>query len=195
MMSVRFTFQPSKAQAAIAYLAKSGVPELTVYKICKMIFLADKLHLVQVGRTITGDEYLAFDHGPVPTCTYDLLKPGYPGHVAFAEPFLIDSRFKYPRYSLNNAKSIDLDILSKSDIGALDETATRYGQKTFAELRAITHEMPEYRHAWYERRDLNSEKKTELMLFEEFFEQDDDALEGALEEAIENSAIASVSNS
>lgn len=190
-VAVQFKFSQRKAQIAVAYLASKRLPELTVGKICKLLFLADKLHLVQTGRTITGDDYYAFNHGPVPSKTYDLLKPDHRDHVEFVAPLLIDSRFEHPRFSLRESAKIDFSYLSKSDIRALDVTIDRYGPRTFAELRALTHEMPEYKHAWEVRRADKEDDHTSVpMLFEEFFEQDDDVLQGALDEAIENSAIA-----
>ena len=73
MSNLEFKFQPLKAIAAIEVLALRNVPELSKYKIAKLIFLADKLHLVQYGRTITGDKYCAMEHGPVPSSVYALL--------------------------------------------------------------------------------------------------------------------------
>ena len=44
------------------------------------MFFADKEHLLDYGRPITGDSYVAMEHGPVPTSTRDILKfdSGYP---------------------------------------------------------------------------------------------------------------------
>jgi len=38
-------------------------------KIIKLVYLANKYHLAKYGRTITGDDYYAIEHGPVGTAT------------------------------------------------------------------------------------------------------------------------------
>jgi len=186
-MAVQFKFSLKKAQAAVAYLAHRKIADLDVYKVCKLIFLADKLHLVRYGRTITGDAFFAFVHGPAPTNIYDLLKPDHEGNGEFIEPFQIDKTFTNWRYSLKEPSGVDFSILSRSDKNALDLTIERYSLKTFGELRAMTHEFPEYRHAWWERRQ--AWEKSSLMRFEEFFEEDPDAIEGTLNEVLENHQI------
>jgi len=187
-VEVRFKFSPPKAQAVIAYLAQKNVPSLDVYKICKLVFLADKLHLVQFGRPITGDDYAALVDGPVPSEIYDLLKPGRKGNDEFVAVFLIDTRYKYPRYSLRADAEINFELLSKSDRQVLDEVVRRHGAKDFNELKILTHEMPEWKKAWTDRRA--DWQGSYPMYFEEFFEEDSDALTGTLEIVIENAGIA-----
>ena len=38
------------------------------------MYLADKKHLHEWGRTITGDKYVKMEHGVTPSATYDMLK-------------------------------------------------------------------------------------------------------------------------
>ena len=42
-MAVAFQFDFSSTLAAITYLTSKSLPELTKYKICKLLFLADKI--------------------------------------------------------------------------------------------------------------------------------------------------------
>jgi uncharacterized phage-associated protein len=72
-MTVEFQFDFDRTLAAILYLASKDLPELTKSKICKLLFLSDKLHLVKYGRVITGDRYCAIPHGPIPSRTLNLL--------------------------------------------------------------------------------------------------------------------------
>ena len=78
-----------------------------------------------------------------------------------------------------------MENLSKSDVEALDETVARFDAKTFSELRALTHEMVAYQKAW----DRRGNKNSVPMAFEDFFEEDSDAMAGVLEETIEDSWI------
>src|ERR1022692_3946393 len=72
-MPVRFKLDVDKTVAAIVFLAASGTRDLTKYKIVKLLFLADKNHLVRYGRTITGDRICAMEYGLVPSVSLDAL--------------------------------------------------------------------------------------------------------------------------
>lgn len=63
-----------KAVEAVDFVAQKwrGV---TQYYVCKIMYFADKEHCLDWGRTITGDKYVAMDHGPVPSRVYEMLKP------------------------------------------------------------------------------------------------------------------------
>ena len=61
-----FDFRPEKFASAVAYLVQLK-PGLTKKQLCKLLFLADKQHLLRYGRTITGDRYFALEQGPIPT--------------------------------------------------------------------------------------------------------------------------------
>jgi uncharacterized phage-associated protein len=180
-------YQPKKSVAAIRFLAENKVPELTKGKINKLLFLADKLHLVRFGRPITGDWYAAMLHGPVPSATDNLLdafeenRTGQPGVDLLATEVLLDRGFLYPRFVCEGQSSTPVEQLSSSDLSVLEEIIDRFGAKTFTELRAITHEMPAYERGWEARTGNRGEMK-----FEDFFEEDENAISGVMAEAIEN---------
>lgn len=178
-MAVRFRFDVERTVAAVVYLASKHIDALDKYKFAKLLFLADKFHLVRYGRPITGDEYFALPYGPVPSATLNLLSGEEAGtRTALSGLLELDRRFARPRYSRRSEIPFQFDVLSKSDLNALDETVRRYGSKTFDELKAITHEMPAYANAWNRKSDGD---KRARMNFEEFFEEDSDAMGGVSE--------------
>ena len=189
-MPVRFAFQFSKAHAAFLYLASKGLPEFTKGKACKLLFLADKHHLVRNGRPVTGDRYAAMEHGPVPSQMKNLLdevekgSPVSAESITLASSLQLDRSFQYPR--ITATKQPDLEELSESDIESLEAVIRQFGQKTFTELRAITHEMPAYDRAW-STKDRNKLKA--WMRFEDFFQEDADSLAGVRCEMLENDAL------
>ena len=191
-MDVRFSYDFEKALAAIVYIASSGIEDLTKYKICKLLFLADKYHLVRYGRPITGDRICAMEYGPVPSQTLNILNDAIteshqdPRADLLTEKLHIDRVYHNPHLSSQLA-GFDLEEhLSSSDLSALQYTVHQHGRKSFEELKAVTHEMFAYRKAWAER--VNS---APTMRYEDLFVDDGDALEGALEEMLENSALRS----
>jgi uncharacterized phage-associated protein len=186
---IEFSFDFEKAKEAIVYLATKVPKGMSKYIACKLLFLADKYHLVRYGRPITGDLYCALPHGPVPTTILNLLS-GVVGEAeaneqvsALRSVLTVNHIYSNPRISAR--KPLKQECLSKSDIEALDETIRRHGGKSFDELKALTHEMAAYQNAWAK----SGKVQSVPMAFEDFFEEDSDALVGVLEEAIENSEL------
>jgi uncharacterized phage-associated protein len=191
-MSVKFKLDIEKVVAVILYLSAKNIPDLTPGKLFKLMFLAEKYHLVRYGRTITGDRYDAMKDGPVPSWTYDLFKKDVLKHpfsdvaMRLVSSLCIDKSFELPHLSAKT--EFDREQLSESDIAALDRTVARFGQKTFFELRAETHGTVAYEKAWSAR----GSKMSHPMDFEQFFEGDEDALVGTKEEMLENHVLKTV---
>jgi uncharacterized phage-associated protein len=191
-MSVKFKIDIEKVIATILYLTSRDIPELTAGKLFKLMFLAEKYHLVRYGRPITGDRYDAMKDGPVPSFTYALFrnqlfkKPFTEAAKRLASGLRIDATYSLPRLASHG--EFDRDQLSASDIAALDRTIERFGSFTFSQLRAVTHSIIAYEKVWSKR----GRKHSVPMNFEEFFEEDEDALAGTKEEMIENHILKTV---
>jgi len=191
-MPVQFPFDAEKFLAVVQYVAEKNVPELDKYKICKLVFLADKYHLVRYGRPIIGGRYCALPYGPVPSQALDLLNAfieandlssADPQVREMADKLEVDRRFRDPRFSAKAGPAFRL--LSKSDLMALDHIIESYGKRSFNELLSLTHSMYAYRTIWQQ--NPNGE-----MRYEDFFEEDPDAIAGASEEMVENDEISKV---
>jgi uncharacterized phage-associated protein len=189
-MPVEFSFDFKKTLAATIYIASKEVPELTKYKLCKLLFLADKYHLVRYGRIITGDNYWAVPHGPIPTRTLDILDAIITVPtlcvwdqqvITFKNALELDRRFENPRFK--STAAFNAGELSQSDVMALEKTISKYGHMDFEELKAITHSMYAYKQAW-SRRPQGANRA--IMNFEEFFEEDSDAVFGARDAMLED---------
>jgi uncharacterized phage-associated protein len=193
-MPVRFKLDVDKTVAAIVFLAASGTRDLTKHKIVKLLFLADKHHLVRYGRTVTGDRICAMDYGPVPSVALDALNVFLGADRANSEAreiakqlsqyIVVDDRYRNKHF--NAFRTCDYNrSLSPSDLGALEAVVKEHGAKSFEELKAMTHELFAYRKAWGDRSGDNPP-----MNFEDLFVEDPDAIEGAFEEMIENYELA-----
>lgn len=119
---LRFKFHQEKAIASVLYLATSlqskGIKKIGFHKIFKLLYFAEKKHLVKYGRPITGDFFVAMDYGPVPSAIYDMLKSvkGDSPLIAaatFSEYFHVVSHFITPK------QQPDLDEFSESDLECL----------------------------------------------------------------------------
>jgi Antitoxin SocA-like, Panacea domain len=187
-----FPFKFEKFLAAVQYMAGESLPEFDKYKIVKLLFLADKYHLVKFARPITGDRYCALEYGPVGSKSLDLLN-WFTDYVRgtptidddrihqMAAALDLDLKFRYPRFSTRSAP--EFSYLSKSDLIALDFAIKKFGHLDFDGLKSITHLMYAYRKTWHE-------NPNGPMDFEDFFEEDSEAIEGARELMIENAEIA-----
>lgn len=64
-------FHESKAAAALGFLLQCTGESLN--SLLAMLYLSDRLHLIEHGRYIFGDEYHATETGPVPSLLYKCL--------------------------------------------------------------------------------------------------------------------------
>ena len=143
-----FVFDTKKAIQTILYVA-TRLPNqpANLYKVLKVIYFADKEHLHRYGRFIFGDQYVAMNHGPVPSGAYDIVKY-VRGEMAWGPecPEAKDA-FGADRHSVVPFIDADRNLFSDSDIECLDEAIKKYGNLSFNELKKISHDDKAYQHA------------------------------------------------
>jgi len=116
-------------------------------KLVKLVYLADKYHLIHYGRLVTGDEYYAMENGPVASKVLDILD--------FDEGVLKDS-YEYAAQRIKKVSDYEYEpgelctnepskYLSKTDTEALDFIIETFGDKSQWDLRDYTHEYQEWR--------------------------------------------------
>ncbi len=142
---------------AIYYILKK-IKKADKIKLVKLIYLADKYHLIRYGRTITNDDYYAMQHGPVGTTVKDVL--------SFDSFSLSANGIKYASRLLdkiddNNftaklSARVSFDMLSDTDKEALDFVVEEFGSMSSWKLRNYTHQYPE----WYQYEDMFKSKRT-----------------------------------
>jgi uncharacterized phage-associated protein len=158
---IRFEFRAEKFVASVAYFAQT-CPGMTKLKLCKLLYFADKEHLVRFGRPITGDHYYRLPHGPIPTRGLDLLKRhGSPADVALLEKYVA-----VVGATIRPERAPDKRVFSKSDLEVLEAVSGKYGRLTAWRLRTLSHRE----RAWLEANENGP------MDFELFFGDDPDAL-------------------
>jgi len=118
-----------------------------LFHIMKILFYADKFHLENYGRLITGDYYKAMKDGPVPSGAYDIIK-----YVRGDGKVQIEGNPEKAFVVEENKKIIplrkpDLEYLSESDIECLDKAIDIYAPMSFNELWETVHEEQSYNDA------------------------------------------------
>jgi uncharacterized phage-associated protein len=157
-MPIQFELNPEKLASAVAYLAERR-PGLTKKQICKLLYFADKEHLLRYGRTITGDRYNALPHGHVPSAGLDVMN-GREKHVGKGPVEALRRYGKLNGWVFEVYRSPDLKVFSRSDREVLDKISNEMGHLTAKQLEDRSHQEPSY-------------KKTEAndrVAFELFFE-------------------------
>jgi len=147
---IKLTADLKKIQEAILYVL-SLEAGLTQYEIAKTLFLADRAHLNKHGRPITFDNYVAMEHGPVPSQAYDALKPAYdyPAHFGSERPWLSRPDDQHPKTNrYTPRREPDLRYLSPTDLAELKSALGTVRSLSFGQLRRLTHEDPAYIEAW-----------------------------------------------
>jgi len=143
MTQIRFKFDPEKLVQALTFFAARGVADLDTLKAVKLLYFADRQHLLRYGRPILGDDYCCMKNGPIPTNALsqiqDALSSSPTGdHDALFDEYLgVDRAHQYPRFILK--KEPDLDVFSATDIEVLGEVLATYGSKSAWALRDLTH--------------------------------------------------------
>jgi uncharacterized phage-associated protein len=142
---------------SLCYLL-SKLKRLDKIHLIKLMYLADRYHLMNYGRTISGDTYVALEHGPIGSQTMDVLE--FDEYVLreylpkAKESFQKGEGFEY--VPGNRCTTDALDMLSESDIDALNFVITHFGNMDKWKVVDYTHELPE----WKRYKDLFESGKT-----------------------------------
>jgi uncharacterized phage-associated protein len=170
---IRFRFEPEKLVQALAFFASHGVRDLTKMKAAKLLFFADKYHLLRYGRPVIGDQYACMDYGAVPSVSLNVMNDviaddpqNPPVEKALFAKYIDVSRFGRKNPVFRAKKQPDLDVFSASDVEALNYAVEKYGGKSTAELSAETHKDP----AWCAANERRRPGSSVMMDYQMFFE-------------------------
>ena len=137
---IRFTFKPEKFVNAIAYFA-GNCPNVGRTKLCKLLYFADKEHLLRYGRTITGDQYYRLEHGPIPTKGLNMLR----GMSSAANAALLCQWLILEKDKIRPKRKPDLKVFSKSDLRVLEGVCAKYGRYSAGYLSQLSHREPPWK--------------------------------------------------
>ena len=128
---------------ALTYLANYQPDKmLDNMKAYKLLWLADRYHLRQTGRTITGDSYYAMPYGIVPSdakCLLENAKTKLKDPKGYKDKFLILSDHQYKAIA-----EPDLKEFSESDLDALNKVLAEYNSYDAIRLSCVSHKFPEW---------------------------------------------------
>ena len=155
--------ESEKIIQALCYVLQR-VKKADKLKLVKLLYLADKYHILRYGRTVTGDEYWAMDYGPVGSITKDILSLDKDMLSREYQPAnrLLKKAGKHDFVVGGACTDDDLDLLSETDREAIDFVAERFGRLTSSQLVDYTHRYPE----WAQYKELFADRITKRQRIE-----------------------------
>jgi uncharacterized phage-associated protein len=142
---MRFPFNERKAAQAAAYLIKKRGGQVNYMKLIKMLYLADRMALLERGAPITGDRMMAMLKGPVLSAILDLITWGTRRGQQSVWSEYVSPPAAYDVTLAGEFKIEDFDELSAKECRILDAIDARYGRVDKWALVDLTHELPEWR--------------------------------------------------
>ena len=133
-------FDKEKSLNALLYVA-NRVQRKDFHKIFKIIYFADRQHLADWGRPITGDTYIAMEAGPVPSRLYDMLK------IVRGDSYLPDTEGLGMYFQVENwmymrpLQDADLHKLSANEQEAMSEAIAKYAALSYDEIKEKSHDI------------------------------------------------------
>lgn len=165
---IKYRTNEKKVLEAILWLTNRR-PGMDLYRVLKILFLADKAHFNKYGRPIAGEKYVAMEYGPVAETAYQILRKqeGVRRKLGITDfPFARGTDDQ--KDALFPAREPELSVFSKSDIAALDDAMNKYGNMSFNGLKALTHRHPAYTEAWAAR----GSKRSSPMAWEHLLDEE-----------------------
>jgi len=164
MGEISFEFNKEKSIETILYLA-NRILNPTKHNVTHIVYFADKTSLERYGRFISGDEYHALPHGPVPSQTLNIIN----------EPSTEQYGFIVKGRSIIPLREPDLDYFSESDIESMDQVLEIYARAPFWKIKHDSHDEA-YKEAWESRGGARS-KLMQLESIVGMLENSDELLE------------------
>jgi uncharacterized phage-associated protein len=147
----RVKYDRLKALNSLLYLCDHLPKPVDVYTALKVVYFADKLHLERYGRLMFGETYIAMENGPVPSGAYDIVKY-VSGRAKYDLNFPEANECLYATTTeLIQKRDANIEVLSRSELTCLVESARAYGALSFDELKRLSHDDP------WKRADANGE--------------------------------------
>jgi uncharacterized phage-associated protein len=134
-----------KLEELIVHLGShSGVTNLGLTKLWKLIYFVDARALRELGEPVTGSEFIKYEHGPVPSRGEKHLRRMTRNGEVTTTPRDVGGK------TLNEVKAArtpDLSVFSKVELGVIDAVCAELGRKSATILSDLSHKEPSWHYA------------------------------------------------
>jgi uncharacterized phage-associated protein len=135
-------YREDKATQAAARLLKLRGGAMSHLKLIKLLYLAERESLIQLGRPLTYDSYASLPHGPVLSATLDRINTGEAYRGGYWDQHIAPKANNEVR--LRDPDAVPNDQLSPAEEALIDEVFARYGHLGRWDLVERTHALPEW---------------------------------------------------
>lgn len=133
-------FSQTKAAQAAAWFLAQSTGSMTILKLMKLLYLAERQALLDLERTLTGDRMVSMPHGPVLSQTLELANGQSPSSPGGWDHWMRDreNRTISLREGVNPSREA-LDCISDAEFAVLAQVQAQFGSWDALRLRDYTH--------------------------------------------------------
>jgi uncharacterized phage-associated protein len=137
-MAIAFRYKPVKArQLAAGFLRLAPGKAMNYTKLIKLMYIADREHILETGFPITGDDYFALPKGPILSDVLNCIR----GERRDSD---WDRHFRTNGYDIKMINDPGSDELSRFDEDLITAIFVRYEHNQYGNLINDTHNFPEW---------------------------------------------------
>ena len=141
-MTYKPKFDEKKTAQLAAYLTSKNGGEIYHLMLMKLLYISDRNALASLGHSITDDNYVAMNYGPVLSNTLALMNESVPTNNSLWVKLLSPSH-NY-KISLQSSLNVETTYLSEAELDIADTVYNQFGQMDRFELANKTHEFEEW---------------------------------------------------
>jgi len=135
---MRFKFDEVRATQAAAILIHLAGDQSNYTKMLKLLYLADRQSLQEVGAPIAGASFCNMANGPLASDIYNCIRE--PEHHEFWSKHIV----RVGKYDVKLVANPDDGKLSDYDVDLLTALHRKYERQDFGDMIDIVHTLPEW---------------------------------------------------
>ena len=152
-----------KIKATVLYILNKFPNGIDLIKLFKIMYFAEKDHLITYGRCITSDSFHALKHGPVPSFTYKAIQVNQGKMKKTTDLNEIASVIFISNDKLFAKKDADQDEFSISDLKCLNNAINECINVDSYVLSDLSHNDAAWKDAYFRSQDDPEKKKMTLI--------------------------------
>lgn len=137
---MRFVFDERRAAQAASILLDRAGGSMDYLKLVKLLYLADRVALIETESPITGDHYASMKHGPTPCQTLELMLQEQPQEDSIWHRYV-----KRQHFVAHLCGPVESEHLPGSHAQLLHDIYETYGMLRASQVVSQTQALPEWR--------------------------------------------------
>lgn len=106
-------------------------------KLMKLLYFLDFDFFERYGHSVTGDEYLRFEHGPVPRMAAKILEKMTGKEIKITKRKIADGL--KDQQHIEALKDFDVNVFTREELLALEEIADKWEKFSGTEMKTASH--------------------------------------------------------